>query len=1284
MRVRPLAVAAASFLWMATVALGGLAHGWFPERASTTLMAASRTEAWLARIDAAPGRAACGLARMVEPHLDAVAPAVRERHLARWVARRDSSELAAFGRWLRREGPFAGPHAGHVGTWLVCSTPAGEAPRGPVREGAPCFTGGHERLWTRVLSDADSGLLWLDDHVVTTAADRQELLHVLSLDPIPDAARTVRLGAAAAAIEVSVLTERPRGSELADGPATVTQSWRAAMLEHAPFDQLILPLEPEPAADPAHRGRRWVWLQIQPSSEQATRVRLRFDTSRETGPGDAGGPPEDLVDLARPAPLTPPAHPCRPEQQPWQGPVLDRVMGLPDGRVRPEDALLALRGTEQGLDTALFALPALRRAGARQAVLGHLEGLVPRELLGTLLLAAAHVSLDRAEPERARLLFDRAARETESNGVDPALVSIVEAHLALAEGAPERAYDLMRAACPERAHCPPRQVLLLGRAMLADGRDRELRALLGDGPTDAPEHPGITALRMSLASDEQYAEADAKRAVSRAARSPSRARLAFDAARWVARHTGRKAALGVIEPWTGANPRQLLALAVRNELAELLESLGDQAAAARIATGTLRLDPNDVGARRLVERFRPDEGTATPSDTMSENAPEGVFPSANDTSERARWRAYPVQSTSGGWEILEEHVWVRVAPDGSSTRVARRVLRADASAGSSLQRTPWRWTFDPSRVALRMLTARIHRIEAMRGGSPATPLVLPLRGIRTEERPPDSALVYYDEHALIIPIDAALPGDIVELAWVVEPTGHFFPGHFELLEPLQLHMFRHRYALTLDAPPNLTLHQRLLPTARPAPPAPSPAVTPPALLHDGYLRHALLLGPTPAIPSEAFAPPIPEIAATYQVTTLADDAALGRFWADLVRPQAIVTGPMREAVTPFVAAARTKGGTIDTARAARTIAGLVSERIRYVGLEFGIHGYKPYRTDDVWGRRFGDCKDQALMLVTLLREAGIAADPVLVRTRRLGRLRRDGVEPLPMLAAFDHAIVYIRERHHFVDPTALHHGYDTLHPDNQGADALIVPLDGRSAQRLELPRDPASRNGVRGDFGVLLNPDGSAHVTGRLRYLGIQAGGWRAQLADEARRTQQVQMMVGARFPGFELQRFDVEGLDADAPYLKLTFEGRVARLAEIEGDRLEVRDPLPLGGQRGRLGEVNRRMLPLKLGTPSSGQFEVQWTLPLGWKAETLPPNLAEDLPAMRTRVGWEQTRLDDAEINETLTGLVELSFLVDRVEPEGLSSLAAGLARFDSAVARPLVARRRADGDRPTQGVR
>ncbi len=79
----------------------------------------------------------------------------------------------------------------------------------------------------------------------------------------------------------------------------------------------------------------------------------------------------------------------------------------------------------------------------------------------------------------------------------------------------------------------------------------------------------------------------------------------------------------------------------------------------------------------------------------------------------------------------------------------------------------------------------------------------------------------------------------------------------------------------------------------------------------------------------------------------------------------------------------------------------VQDDIRYLGIEMGPRGLIPHGVSETYGRRFGDCKDKSLLLVTALGEMGIEAHPALVHTRR-----HQGIEALhPTAFAFNHAIV---------------------------------------------------------------------------------------------------------------------------------------------------------------------------------------------------------------------------------------------------------------------------------------
>ena len=147
-------------------------------------------------------------------------------------------------------------------------------------------------------------------------------------------------------------------------------------------------------------------------------------------------------------------------------------------------------------------------------------------------------------------------------------------------------------------------------------------------------------------------------------------------------------------------------------------------------------------------------------------------------------------------------------------------------------------------------------------------------------------------------------------------------------------------------------------------------------------------------------PGVGEIAPYLHVSTYASWNDVGAWYWRLVEESA--RAPTTRSAGPR--AALVKRGMTDAERV-RAVYDFVVSDTRYVGLEFGIHGYKPYKVTQVLARRFGDCKDKAALMVALLREVGVAAELVLVRTRRGGHL---DTEPAS-LAIFDHAIVYVPE-----------------------------------------------------------------------------------------------------------------------------------------------------------------------------------------------------------------------------------------------------------------------------------
>jgi len=94
----------------------------------------------------------------------------------------------------------------------------------------------------------------------------------------------------------------------------------------------------------------------------------------------------------------------------------------------------------------------------------------------------------------------------------------------------------------------------------------------------------------------------------------------------------------------------------------------------------------------------------------------------------------------------------------------------------------------------------------------------------------------------------------------------------------------------------------------------------------------------------------------------------------------------------------------------------VQDEVRYFGIELGESAEKPGDPSVVFSRRFGDCKDKALLFVSILRALGMEAYPALVNTVSCQSIQ----EWQPSADVFDHCIAVVQCDHqtYWLDPTA--------------------------------------------------------------------------------------------------------------------------------------------------------------------------------------------------------------------------------------------------------------------------
>ncbi len=166
-----------------------------------------------------------------------------------------------------------------------------------------------------------------------------------------------------------------------------------------------------------------------------------------------------------------------------------------------------------------------------------------------------------------------------------------------------------------------------------------------------------------------------------------------------------------------------------------------------------------------------------------------------------------------------------------------------------------------------------------------------------------------------------------------------------------------------------------------------------------------------------------------------------RLYADLGAPSKVLSAQ--------IAKLRAAKGTAEERLLAATR--FVQDDIRYLGIELGLGGQRPFAPSTVLERRFGDCKDKSFLLVTFLRALGFEAKTALVNTVR--RRALDDVLPSPL--AFDHAIVQVTVdgRSYFIDATASYQRGPLSARQPPGFErALLVAPETRALVPIPRPR----------------------------------------------------------------------------------------------------------------------------------------------------------------------------------------------------------------------------------------
>lgn len=318
----------------------------------------------------------------------------------------------------------------------------------------------------------------------------------------------------------------------------------------------------------------------------------------------------------------------------------------------------------------------------------------------------------------------------------------------------------------------------------------------------------------------------------------------------------------------------------------------------------------------------------------------------------------------------------------------------------------------------------------------------------------------------------------------------------------------------------------------------------------------------------------------------------------------------------------------------KALARFAQRDIRYAAIEVGIGGLRPHPADEIFAHRYGDCKDKATLLSTMLTQIGVKSFYMPINDERglytektppnlgfnhviLAIQMPEGSMPKPLPATITHPKL---GKLLIFDPTNEWVPFGELPFYEQDSYALLVA--GNGGELIHLPASAPELNTFRRDATLKLLSDGT--LEGQIKetmsgYLAMQG---REYLKDESEndRKKIIEHFMGTNLGNFQVDGVEMENASEIDKDLVLRFTFTASHYAKNAGPLLLVR-PRVVGEMASAFDATKPRHYAYEFEGPFVRSDSVEISLPEGYSVDEFPNAAKGEFPFAAYKSKTEQT---------------------------------------------------------------
>ncbi|HEY8511240.1 MAG TPA: transglutaminase domain-containing protein [Cyclobacteriaceae bacterium] len=297
----------------------------------------------------------------------------------------------------------------------------------------------------------------------------------------------------------------------------------------------------------------------------------------------------------------------------------------------------------------------------------------------------------------------------------------------------------------------------------------------------------------------------------------------------------------------------------------------------------------------------------------------------------------------------------------------------------------------------------------------------------------------------------------------------------------------------------------------------------------------------------------------------------------------------------------------------------VQDNIRYIAFEEGMRGLIPHTGSYVCEKRYGDCKDMASLLVSMMDIAGIKGYYTWIGTRDIPYAYTKYPTPIVdnhMIATY----ISANGTYYFLDATSDHTPFGFPSSMIQGKEALIGKGEGQYEVKV-VPVIPREVNGHRDSVRLSIT-DNELRGEGQMSLRGYSMvfAGYRLDRVREEDTRRYVTRLVGKGSNKFFLDGYSVRDMENRDRPTTIDYKFRIADYFQKIGNEIYINLNLNKDYYNDFINAATRR-------TPVENEYRyvkeeiAVLDIPEGYSIDYMPPDTKHAGPLMGITVDYETT---------------------------------------------------------------